>query len=267
MPPVTPQAPQNPKAFKSQPWMLFDTIAAHSFLIGDPSQDAKAVGGDNPAISASGEIVFFQAGGRTRATMPWFTNLDVQGQLAYGLQVWQVALKLAFPAMQNAQNLDPNADDPVGVPTTVRLAEAILNYAVLQLNLGQEEQIEWPVTAFGAGGGLSIQGGGGEGGISGVNNSQPQSMNVMKLPEPIEMVRTQNLSAKIRLAPQVFEIIGTAAAVGVGAPLAPYTFQINNEEPPDTVSRRLPPYSIELRLIGRRVKATQYGQLVRDPNE
>lgn len=259
MPPVTPEAPQNPKAFKSQPWVLFDTIAAYSFLMGDPSNDAKAIGSDSPAVSSSGEIVFFQSAGRTRQTMPWFTNQDIPGQLAYGLQVWQVYLRTSFPIMPAVPNLDPNAQQPpIGIPPTQRLAEAILQYGVLQLNLGQEEQIEWPLTRFGAGGGLNVVGAA----AMAASNSQVQSTNVMKLPEPIEMVRTQNMSAKIRLAPQVFEILGTTVAPGVGAPLAPYNLQIDDQ--PTIVSRRLPPYSIELGLVGRRVKATQYGQLVRD---
>jgi hypothetical protein len=260
-----PPPPKNPEAYKSQPWVLFDTIASHSMLMGDNSADGKAIGSEVPSISAGGEIVFFQSSGRTRANMPWFTNLDMAGQLAYGLQVWQVYLAIYFPLQIVAQTVDPNATTPAGVPTGARLAEAILNFGVLQLNLGQEEQIEWPLTRFGAGGGLSMQGG--SVAIGAPQNSLPQSMNVMKLPEPIEMVRTQNLNAKIRLAPQVFEVIGSVAAPGVGMPLLDYEFVSDpTVDPVVTVERRLPPFAIQLGLVGRRVKNTQYGQLVRDPS-
>lgn len=264
MPPVTPPDPQNPKAFKSQPWVLFDTIAARSFLMGDTSPDGLAIGSQVPAISASGDIVFFGGGGgRTRTNMPWYTNQDLSGQMAYGLQVWQIYVSIFFPTMPIGQSNDPQvAATGNGVNLGIRLAEAILQYGVLQLNLGQEEQIEWPLTRFGSGGGLTTT----AFAAQQVQNSQPQSMNVMKLPEPIEMIRTQNMSAKIRLAPEVFAIIGSPAAPGVGIPLMDYDLVDNSGEAPVTYSRRLPPYAIQLGLVGRRVKSTQYGQLVRDPN-
>lgn len=260
---MPPEAPQNPAAFKSQPWILFDSIAAHSFLMGDTSADGLAIGSQVPAINANGEIVFFQSSGRTKANMPWYTNQDLPGQMSYGLQVWQVYVMIAFPFLPIAQSNDPQAAATGnGVNLTMRLAEAILQYGVLQLNLGQEEQIEWPLARFGSGGGVMPFGLA----ISGAQNSQVQSVNVMKLPEPIEMVRTQNLSAKIRLAPEVFAIIGTPAAPGVGLELMDYEFEDASGEAPVTIARKLPPYLIQLGLVGRRVKNTQYGQLVRDPN-
>lgn len=264
MPPVTPQDPQNPKAFKSQPWVLFDTVAARSFLMGDTGPDGLAIGSQVPAISASGDIVFFQSGGgRTRTNMPWYTNQDLPGQMAYGLQVWQIYVSIFFPTMPIGQSNDPQVvASGNGVNVNIRLAEAILQYGVLQLNLGQEEQIEWPLTRFGSGGGITTT----AFATQQVQNSQPQSMNVMKLPEPIEMIRTQNMSAKIRLAPEVFALIGSVAAPGVGLPLMDYEITDASVEPPVVLSRRLPPYAIQLGLVGRRVKATQYGQLVRDPN-
>jgi hypothetical protein len=45
--------------------------------------------------------------------------------------------------------------------------------------------------------------------------------------------------------------------------LLPYSFETDAAEPPTTVLRQLPPFAIQLKLIGRRVKFTQYGQVVR----
>lgn len=260
---------QSPGTFKSQPWVLFDTIASRSFLLGDPN--GLAIGSQVPAINASGEIVFFQSSGRTAANMPWYTNLDLAGQLAYGFQVWQIYLNIMFPTMPNHASTiqDTTAVASVGpIPTTVRLAEAILNFGVLSMNLGQENQAEWPLSRFGAGGGLALATGGGgtgteQGGMAMASNSLPQSANVMKLPEPIEMGRTQNLSAKIKLAPEVFGLIGTPAAPGVGAPLQDY-FMEYAAPAPTVVQRVMQPFSIQLGFVGRRVKNTQYGQIVRE---
>lgn len=260
-----PPQPKNPKAFKSQPWILFDSIVARSFLLGDTT-NGKAIGSEVPAISANGEITFFQSSGRTRATMPWYTNLDMAGQLAYGLQVWQIYVNLVFPVLPSLQTRDPNgdADDTtVGVPANVRLMEAILNYGVLSLNLGQEDQAEWPLTRFGAGGGVALVSGG-ESGNMGATNALPQAQNVMKLPEPVEMGRTQNLSAKIRLAPEAFAMIGTLAAPGVGSTLLNYDYTLISDEVPTIASLPMLPFMIQLGLVGRRIKDTQYGQLVRD---
>jgi len=258
---------QNPAAYKSQPWVLFDTIASKSFLLGDPN--GLAIGSQVPAINSNGEIVFFQSSGRTQANMPWYTNLDVAGQLAYGFQVWQIYLNVMFPVMPNKASVFQESTVLTVGPTapTVRLAEAILNFGVLSLNLGQENQAEWPLTRFGAGGGLSLAtGGSGSGAAIGGNslasNSAPFAANVMKLPEPIEMGRTQNLSAKIKLAPEVFALIGNVAAPGVGSPLEPYTLEIDADGPTN-VNLVMQPFAIQLGFVGRRVKNTQYGQLVR----
>lgn len=252
--------PKNPAAYKSQPWVLFDTIAAKSFLLGDTT-NGLAIGSQVPAISANGEINFFQSSGRTRATMPWYTNLDVAGQLAYGLQTWQIYLNFLFPLMPPGESVNPNNEATGGVPGTARLMEAILNFGVLSMNLGQEDQIEWPLSRFGAGGGLAV--GSANNGPVGLNNSNPDAGNVLKLPEPIEMGRTQNLAAKIRLAPEAFEIIGSVAAPGVGTPLNKYQYTTVPGDPGTQVLRTLPPFAIQLGLVGRRVKSTQYGQLVR----
>lgn len=252
------EQPNDPKAFKGQPWILFDTIVARSFLLGD-NTNGLAVGGQVPAVSASGEIVFFQSSGRTKANMPWYTNLDIAGQLAYGLEVWQIYLAIQFPTWPPVGSTSANTDtDAVNiVPPTLKLAEAIINFGVLELNLGQEEQTVWPVSRFGAGGGLS-----GNNFLNAIaQNSLPQGANVMKLPEPIQMGRTQNLSAKIRLAPEAFAMIGSPAAPGVGSPLDPYEYNTEQGEAPVLVSLAELPFSIQLGLVGRRIKMTQYGQI------
>jgi len=261
--------PQTPGAFKSQPWVLFDTIASKSYLLGDTTSAGLAIGSQVPSLNANGEIVFFQSSGRTRASMPWFTNLDVAGQLAYGLQVWQIYLNIVFPTLPNkASNIQNSTESGVGsVPPTVRLAEAILNFGVLSMNLGQENQAEWPLSRFGAGGGLALSTGGsgggtGSGGMSLASNSIPATANVMKLPEPIEMGRTQNLSAKIKLAPEIFALIGSPAAPGVGSALPNYKLELDGDTPV-IVSLPMQPFSIQLGFVGRRIKDTQYGLVVR----
>jgi hypothetical protein len=259
--------PNNPAAFKSQPWDLFDSIVARSFLMGD-TVNGKAAGSEVPAISANGEMVFFQSSGRTRANMPWYTNLDVPGQLAYGLQVWQISVSINLPILPNRSSNNDPAIGTADVNGMVRLAESILNYSVLQLNLGQEDQIEWPLSRFPAGGGLVVSaatgGGVADAGLAATNNGMAQASNVLSLPEPIEMGRTQNLSAKIRLSPDVFAMIGSIAAPGVGAPLRPYLYAINipGNDTIDAVLSMIP-MMVQINLKGRRVKNTQYGQLVR----
>jgi hypothetical protein len=254
---------QQPGAYKSQPWVLFDTIAAASFLLGDSANPAA---GGGPAITQNGVINFFQSANRTKATMPWYTNLDQNAMMSFGLEVWQIYLRFGFPAMPPVQTLteyDTEASLPAGPPPTIKLMEAILNYGVLELNLGQEEQTVWPLAQFGAGGGLAANA---AAGVVIGQNSNPDSYNVMKLPEPIQMMRTQNISAIIRLAPEVFEIIGTpGAGIGVGGPLADYQLatELSGAEPPvaTIVNRQQPPYTLQLGLVGRRVKDTQYGQV------
>lgn len=259
----------DPKNFKSQPWVLFDTIAARSFLRGDTSPAGLAIGSQTPAISMNGEIVFFQGGGRTQANYPWYTNLDISGQLSYGFEVWQIYLLLAFPIMSLGSTVDPNTTNPpatIGaVPTTVRLAEAIVNFGVLDFELGQENQTRWPLTRFGAGGGLHVA----SLLLANIQNSEQQQDNIMGLPEPIEMPRTQNLNVKIRLAAEVLDLIGTVAAPGVGAPILPQNIVVGyetvGEDPPVVepiiVTRQVQPYAIQLGLKGRRIKNTQYGQI------
>lgn len=252
----------NPKKFKGQPWVLFDTVVARSFLLGDTSSAGLAVGSQTPAISANGEIVFFNAGGRNKATFPWYTNLDTQSMLAYGLEVWQIYVMMAFPSQTPNQNNGYDFSVNPGVPGTIKLAEAILNYSVLSLDLGQENQVEFPLTRFGAGGGLAIEGS--SAAVVRGNNGIPTESMVLKLPEPIMMPRTQNLSAKIRIAPEAQPMIGSPALPGVGFGLINYAYGIQNGEVLTTVSLQQLPYSIQLGLVGRRVKYTQYGQIAEE---
>jgi hypothetical protein len=246
------------KKFKSQPWILFDTVVASSFLIGDSSPAGLAIGSTIPAINSNGEMIFFSSSGRNTANTPWYTNLDQQSTLSFGLEVWQIYLLFAFPAVTPNQN---NGFDPTvnaGVPPTTKLIEAILNFGVVELELGQENQMRWPCTRFGAGGGLTVSN---TAAVVENQNSLPQGANVMKLPEPIEMPRTQNINAKIRIAPEARAMIGTPAAPGVGTPLVNYSYVIATGETPATVSLAQFPFAVQLGLVGRRVKDTQYGQI------
>lgn len=244
--------------FKSQPWILFDSIVSNSMLLGDGTADGLAVGTTIPAISSNGELIFFNAPGRNAASTPVLTNLDQQSTLSYGFEVWQIYIALQFPVLTPNQNTGYDLSANAGVPGTLKLMEAILNFGVLELQLGQENQALWPLTRFGAGGGLHVN----AGTVAVVGqNAIPDGANVMKLPEPIEMPRTQNIYAKIKLAPQVYQLIGSPAAPGVGSKLAPYAYGIAAGTPATVVSLPQPPYKIELGLVGRRIKNTQYGQL------
>lgn len=252
------QADGQPLKFKAQPWILYDSVVARSFLLGDASANGLAVGSQSPAISRAGEITFFNGGGRNKANMPWYTNLDLSGQLAYGMEVWQIYVMCTFPVMPPVQNQGFDFTVNPGVPGPVKLAEAILHYSVLSLDLGQENQIEFPLARFGAGGGLEINGN--SVAVRGSNGINSES-NVLKLPEPIEMPRTQNLAAKIRIAPEVQPLIGTVAAPGVGAIMSDYVYGIDNGETVTDVDLAQVPFQIQLGLVGRRVKYTQYGQV------
>lgn len=247
--------PADLKKFKSQPWILYDTVASTTFLLGATT---AAIGATTPAISANGEIAFFNAPGRSRSTQPWYTNLDIPGQLAYGFEVWQVYIHIMVPTWPMLPSYDPDAPGMaptiLNVPPTTRLVEAIINFGVLSFELGQENQMEWPCSRFNAGGGLVDSGSQ----VSRANNGVPAGSNVLMLPEPIEMPRTQNLWAKIRLAAEVQALIGTPAVPGVGAPLATQAYTVASG---DTNELQLQPYAIQLGFVGRRIKDTQYGQV------
>ena len=115
--------------------------------------------------------------------------------------------------------------------------------------------MSWPVHRFGAGGGYFQNG---AFGVGVGQNAAPDNGNVLKLPEPIEIARTQNLTAKIRLAPEILATIGTNLAPGVGDPILPnYAYDSDKGE----VQLITPPYTVQVGLIGQRIKKTQYGQV------
>lgn len=241
--------------FKKQPWVLYDTVASTTFLLGAAS---NAIGGNGPAISSAGEMTFFQSPGRTTQSMPWYTNMDQPGSLAYGMTVWQIYLNIMFPAMQLVPSYDPTSPDDapntLNVPPTTRLAEALLNFGVFECELGQENQFRWPCTRFGAGSGLKDS----SSQTSRVNNGDESVHNIIQLPEPIEMPRTQAISAKIRIAPEVFALIGSPAVPGVGAPLGPQSYLVAVG---DTNALQLQPYAVQVGFVGSRTKDTQYGMV------
>lgn len=247
--------------FKGQPWIINDTVVARSFLLGDNRQGFAAVGGKSAAISRNGEINFFDQG-RTEPSEPWYTSLELVGQLSYGFEAWVAYLLWGGPPHPFTNEVDGQDGASGFVDSVSILAQAILNFGVLLMDLGQEEQMAWPTPQFGAGGGLEVDG---SSAMGVPQNSIPEGANVQKLAEPIEIPRTQNLNAKIRLAPEVHGTIGTIGAPGVGSPLSG-----PNDTPPGTgyvyvidgsqVFLDWPPYSLEFGLIGRRIKRTQYGQ-------
>jgi hypothetical protein len=240
--------------FKSQPWIVYDTVAAYSFLLGEDRQGLNAINTSGPAINARGEMLFFSSTGRTKAQCPWYTNLELVGQLAYGFEAWQVYCHFGFPPWPADADLTDDAPSDVGNQSPPSLlAQILIQFSVLELTLGQEPQMQFPLHKFGSGGGLYLSGA--SGGVV-PQNSLPQAGNVLKLPEPIEFPRTQNVDAKIRIAPEVHAVIGSPASPGVGCAIADQKVLIGkdqNEVPPL-------PYTVQVGLIGRRVKKTQYGQ-------
>jgi hypothetical protein len=248
--------------YKSQPWILWDTVAAKSFLLGDTRPEGLAIGSSNPAINGNGEMVWFQD--RTEANFPAFTNMDQKAQLAYGMEVWAAYLMLKFPTLNplqgNRTDLDGGipATPVIGPPPSVKLAEVLLHFAVVELGLGQENQAKFSSSRFGAGGGLVVS----NVLYTQVQNSLPQKSNVLAFPEPIEMPRTQNFAVKLRIAPELKDLIGTLAAPGVGVELTDYQFNFTDAEGVTTLQELpQPPWAVEFGLIGRRIKMTQYGQV------
>lgn len=242
--------------FKSQPWKVHDAIVANSFLLGDTTQGNLAVGTQGPAISAGGEMIFF-ASGRLQPNLPWYTSLQQVGALSYGFEVWQMSITLMLPPMQATNNGAVPYEVQAGAVFTspvMMLAHSLVFFGVMSMDLGQEDQMSWPVQCFGSGGGLhatnTFDG-------NAVQNGTPEESNQLKLPEPIMIPRTQALSAKIRLAAEVHALIGTVAAPGVGSPLGPYPLELGE----GSVELESPPFGIRFVLTGRRIKKTQYGQL------
>lgn len=245
--------------FKSQPWVVFDTVSAPSFLLGENRPELFAVGTNGPAITNSGQINFFDTG-RTEPRFPWYTSLELVGQLSYGFKCWQAFLHFGFPQVPDRTSTDPNSTDvfpaPLAVSLPAYLAATIINFGVMQMDLGQEEQMSFPVSRFGAGGGFMATG---AAGVSVIQNSIPNQTNVLKLPEPVEIARTQNINARIRIAPEVFPTIGTVLLPGVGVPLVPGSYTYNSKK--GEVNLDWGNYTIQFGLIGERIKKTQYGQV------
>ena len=244
--------------FKSQPWVVYDTVAARSYLLGENDSDFFAFGTPDPAISVQGEMFFFTAG-RKHSKEPWYTSLSLVGQLSYGFVAWQIYLYVAMPIWPSAANNDGFSSGSVQeVAGTTMLAHSIINFGVLQMKLGQEQQTSWKCHRFGTGGGFHI---GTPAGIQNPLNGRPNWDNVLALPEPIEIARTQNLDAKIRLAPEVFDLIGSPAAPGVGVRLNDYLLILNGPNGLEETAVQPVPFITQLGFRGRRIKKTQYGQL------
>lgn len=249
---------------KKQPWVIFDTIIARSLLLGDKRHDiGLAEGTQQPAMTAKGEMLFLTASGRNKANNPEQTNLDVGGQMAYGLELWGVYILLGLPVLPPIQNTGHDPDLNPGVAPTIKLAEAIVNAGLFILSVGQEPQLEIPVERVGAGGGLHVTS---NIALNQAQNSRPDAQNFLRLPEPIFFPRTQVLSAKISIDPTFHEMIGSVAAPGVGSPLDPYRFSYwtgldTPAEEQHNVSLPQNPYLIRVGLVGNRVKETQYGAL------
>jgi hypothetical protein len=245
---------QSLEKYKSQPWLVFDTIASTSFLCGDT---VPAFGQQGPAISAAGEIDFFQSSNRLAASMPWYTNMDKPAQLSYGMEVWAIYVALLMPKVPATASFGDGAAlvaaaDLFGPSSVQVLSAALINFGILTVKLGQEPQCDWPLHKFPAGGGYE-----GAAGVDAMNNAIPAGANMCHLPEPIEMPNTDNISAKIQLSPEAMATIGNPAAVGAGGPLDPYIATTGTSP----IEVDYPPYAIQIGLVGRRIKNTQYGQI------
>ena len=245
-------ADQELKNFKSQPWFLFDTIVSSDFTCGSAT---NAIGQTTPAISLNGELVFFQSAGRLSAQMPWWTNLDQVGTLAYGFEVWALYFSLLMPKVGAYMSFGQQAvPDGMGPTSVDILAAALLQFGVCEVTLGQENQMTWPLSRFGSGGGFWTT----SPVVSNPQSGMPEVQNVLALPEPIEMPRTQNVNAKIRLANEAISVIGRPTALGAGAPLDPLSY---TDLAGNTVVTTAQPYAVQFGFIGRRIKDTQYGQI------
>lgn len=250
--------------FKKQPWIIYDTVAAHSFLIGDTSDQGRAQGTQNPALNQNGEMIFFGVGGRDKANTPELTNMDAS-LLSVGLEIWKLGIEFKFPLMEGIHNTGFDPDLVPGVNGPTKLIESIVNWGIFSLDAGQEEQMAWPLTSIGSAGGLWITDN-----VSIMNgqNGPPDVDKGMRLPEPIAIERTQVLKAKIRVGPQAHNMIGTWAPAatranwGVGQPLENYLYYstpIPPSEDPTEHSLQQNPYAIQVKLWCQRVKREQYG--------
>jgi len=251
---------------KKQPWCLFDTVVAKSFLLGDTRPDiGLALGSPNPAITKKGEILFLTASGRNKSNNPELTNMDTGGQMSYGLELWGIYILFGMPIVPPIQNTGHDPDLNPGVSGPIKLVESIVNFGLFELDVGQEPQLVIPVERVGAGGGVHVTQN-----IANnmAQNSQPSAENFLRLPEPIYFPRTQVLAAKISLDPVVHDLIGYAppGAQGVGSPLDKYKYTYwtyPEDEEPVQHDMELPqnPFMIRVGLMGNRVREVQYGQL------
>lgn len=244
--------------YKGQPWVLYDTVAAFSFLVGDTSPEGLAIGTQLPAITSQGKMIFFSAG-RTRAGNDTLTNMDIDAQLSYGMSVWQIYVRTIMPIQNIAVDIQDGVDNNV-FPQILKLTENILNLSVLNVDLGQEEQLFLPVLSVGAGGGQVLEGNQFVGNSA---NGVQVRQNMLNLPEPIEMPRTQNMKVELILDPRVLASIGTVAAPGNGIQLPTYSY-LAGPDPnnPVAIGPLLEtPFSVQVGLVGRRVKKTQYGMI------
>lgn len=245
------------KALKGQPWILYDTVASRSFLAGEKDPALLAIGTSAPAIGADGRMIFFNAG-RTKAQPgPFYTNVDAAGLMSYGLEVWGIYCMIVLAAQPTTSGefgigVNPNAT------AGARIAESVINGGVLSLDLGQESQVEFPVHRFGAGGGIAVDGIQ----LSLPHNGTTHRSHMMVLPEPVQMPRTQNLTAQIRLSPEALAVLGNPTAPGYGAPFIAETYQIptTTVPPPDPVKILPAPFMVQIGLVGKRIKKLQYGQ-------
>jgi hypothetical protein len=201
--------------------------------------------------------MLFFAQGRLQPTLPWYTSLEQLAQLSYGFEMWAGSLTLMLPPVQPVSSAaDPWEGDPLALGTSgmSMLAHALVYFSVMEMKLGQEEQSSWPFQAFGCAGGVWSSSG-----FDGaqIQNGVPTADNKLVLSEPIQIPRTQPLSAKLKLANEVRALIGTPAAPGVGSPLAEYEYETDK----GTQELQPPPFGVRFTLYGRRIKKTQYGQL------
>jgi len=239
--------------FKSQPWFVHDAVVAFSFLLGDDLPATKAIGTAGPAITEDGEMLFF-AEGRLQNRLPWYTSLQQQGTLSYGFQCWGMSISLMLPPVMPTPSSTSPWENTAATSGMAQLANAIVHYGVMLMELGQEQQMSWPVYRFGAAGGV-YQGSSTDG--ANLQNGFPTSANYLGLPEPIDIPRTQPLSAKIRLAVEVRALIGSVTNPGVGSPLGDYTYETEK----GALDLKPAPFGVRFTLAGRRIKKTSYGQL------
>ena len=132
---------------------MHDAVVAFSFLLGDDREGFRSIGTAGAAISGSGEMIFF-ADGRIQTSRPWYSSLQQVGQLSYGFQVWGMSISLMLPPVQPIASSVTPWNFGAGTSGMAHLANALVHFGVMQMELGQENQMSWPVSRFGAAGGV-----------------------------------------------------------------------------------------------------------------